>query len=312
VDSVSRFVESEHITYDYQYFVYQLYFDNVQLEHFGIIRQQIWTFLHFPFHMALVGLMEGTNQFVGFRHIMAYIDTTFASLTSADANTNVTECLSALSNSINTVFNNTYLSITQDQYDNITNSLSLLQNNSVCSSPWGNASARGNASIEVEDNIYVSLLQIIFDGYGFKLPESDEIDENGGSSTILDLYYSEFDLVFGYFFVSAGLVLIFLGILSWLSHSKGLHESRSHLGGIISKFVIGLGLVFLSTMNLTPAANILGPSAWTLPLLFFLLAIALILNHIPWSNFRKSKGGLPFSNQTNNPRRQNGFHGKAL
>jgi hypothetical protein len=41
-----------------------LYFDNVQLENFGTIRQQIWTFLHFPFHTALVLLMEGTNQFI--------------------------------------------------------------------------------------------------------------------------------------------------------------------------------------------------------------------------------------------------------
>jgi hypothetical protein len=33
----------------------------------------IWTFLHFPFHMALVLVMEGTNQFVVWRHIVEVI-----------------------------------------------------------------------------------------------------------------------------------------------------------------------------------------------------------------------------------------------
>jgi hypothetical protein len=41
-----------------------LYFDSLTREHFGSIRQQIWAFLHFPFHVALVLFLEGTSQFV--------------------------------------------------------------------------------------------------------------------------------------------------------------------------------------------------------------------------------------------------------
>ena len=119
---------------------------------------------------------------------------------------------------------------------------------------------------------------------------------------IINAYYAVFELVFGYFFIAGGLVVIFLGILAWLSHSKGRHESRSYLGGIISKFIIGLGLVFLSTMVTNDSADNLGESAWTLPLVFFLLIIALILDHLPYSSFKKSSG-LP-TNSDNTKRRK--------
>ncbi|KAH6616159.1 bacterial low temperature requirement A protein-domain-containing protein [Chaetomium sp. MPI-SDFR-AT-0129] len=39
-----------------------IYFDNHPHGHFGTIRQQIWSCLHFPIHLAIVGLAEGAQQ----------------------------------------------------------------------------------------------------------------------------------------------------------------------------------------------------------------------------------------------------------
>jgi len=39
-----------------------LYFDNHPHGHFGTIKQQIWSLLHFPIHLAIVGLVEGAQQ----------------------------------------------------------------------------------------------------------------------------------------------------------------------------------------------------------------------------------------------------------
>jgi hypothetical protein len=47
-----------------------LYFDTINREHFGSIRQQLWAFLHFPFHAALVLCLSGMAQFVIFQKIM--------------------------------------------------------------------------------------------------------------------------------------------------------------------------------------------------------------------------------------------------
>lgn len=41
-----------------------LYFDNQPKQHYGTIRQQIWSVLHFPLHLAIVGVVEGAQQMV--------------------------------------------------------------------------------------------------------------------------------------------------------------------------------------------------------------------------------------------------------
>lgn len=49
------------------YFIYMIYFDWLEEEHFGTIRQQIWSFLHFPLHVALVLAVEGVAQSITWR-----------------------------------------------------------------------------------------------------------------------------------------------------------------------------------------------------------------------------------------------------
>ena len=52
------------------YFLYMLYFDWLNIHnHFGSIRQQIWAFLHFPFHLLLVLSLEGTAQVIIIRKV---------------------------------------------------------------------------------------------------------------------------------------------------------------------------------------------------------------------------------------------------
>ena len=46
------------------YFVFMVYFDNIRHQYLPALRQQLWAFMHFPFHLALVLFMEGATQFV--------------------------------------------------------------------------------------------------------------------------------------------------------------------------------------------------------------------------------------------------------
>lgn len=46
------------------YFVYMIYFDWMNKTECGRIREGFWVFLHFPFHLALVLLVEGVAQYV--------------------------------------------------------------------------------------------------------------------------------------------------------------------------------------------------------------------------------------------------------
>lgn len=50
-----------------------LYFDNQPHGHFGTIKQQLWSVMHFPIHLAIVGLVEGAQQVALARYISSGI-----------------------------------------------------------------------------------------------------------------------------------------------------------------------------------------------------------------------------------------------
>lgn len=46
------------------YFIWVLYFDQIEHDRFGVVRQQIWALLHFPLHVAILLTVEGTSQLI--------------------------------------------------------------------------------------------------------------------------------------------------------------------------------------------------------------------------------------------------------
>jgi len=148
------------------------------------------------------------------------------------------------------------------------------------------ANATGNVTddqfIEASESLVLELFKIVVEDFGFEAPGGDEVNGLGFVDQI-NAYYSVFTLIFGYFFVAAGLVLIGIAILAWLSMLKEKRTWRHYIG-IVSNFLIGLGVALVALTLLTDASDNLGSSPWTLPLLVFVMFIALILNHIPRSS----------------------------
>jgi hypothetical protein len=56
------------------YFLYMLYFDRLHEEHFGSIKQQIWSFLHFPLHIVLVLVLQGVSLLIIWRQAVESIN----------------------------------------------------------------------------------------------------------------------------------------------------------------------------------------------------------------------------------------------
>ena len=50
--------------------LWALYFDNFPHGHYGTIRQQVWSILHFPFQLAIVGVVEGSQQVALARYVI--------------------------------------------------------------------------------------------------------------------------------------------------------------------------------------------------------------------------------------------------
>jgi hypothetical protein len=59
------------------YFLYMLYFDRMHDEHFGSIRQQIWSFAHFPLHIVLVLVLQGVSLLIIWRQAVDMFDSLF-------------------------------------------------------------------------------------------------------------------------------------------------------------------------------------------------------------------------------------------
>lgn len=251
------------------------------MEHFGTLRQQIWTFLHFPFHMALVLLMEGTNQLISWRHITEYTYHVFGTLLGILDAINSSEkfpaqsvIVDAFNFSMTTVLNNTFFAVTDDEFNSILDGYTILAGENGTNITYGSP----EYTMTMRE-VLIDLLEIVFTGYGFEPPA---IEAGALPSEIYDKYYGVFNLIFVYFFVSAGIVLISLGVLTWITLKEKSSRSRCRYIGIIANVLFGLALALLSIMETTSAAGNLGISVWTLPLLVFILFIALLLNHTPW------------------------------
>lgn len=55
------------------YFIWVLYFDQIENERFGTIRQQIWAILHFPLHVAILLTVEGAASLVIWNILSRYM-----------------------------------------------------------------------------------------------------------------------------------------------------------------------------------------------------------------------------------------------
>lgn len=56
-----------------QYFIWVLYFDQIEHDRFGTIRQQIWAILHFPLHVAILLTVEGGSALILWNIIKRYL-----------------------------------------------------------------------------------------------------------------------------------------------------------------------------------------------------------------------------------------------
>ncbi|KAI9738088.1 MAG: hypothetical protein M1818_005516 [Claussenomyces sp. TS43310] len=252
------------------YIIYQLYFDQIRVGNVSLFREQVWAFLHFPFHLAVVLLMEGMVQILLWRKICEIINALIIPLTD-NVDLNEPGAIGSAFKAYNSTITELLRLFPPETnatgiHSDVGAALSIIN-------PTSN-STDGEQSSAAWRIIGLSL-KVVFEGYGFVPPVEDE--NFGGLQdvvTLLNTYFSIFDLCFGYVFVSAGGLLIGLAILFILRSEKAKRRKLSAFNVAVgSKICIGLGLLLLGTMVLTPAAETLGESAWTLPILVLVLGI---------------------------------------
>ncbi|CRL25099.1 unnamed protein product [Penicillium camemberti] len=244
------------------YLVYQLYFDNVRMEPFGSVNQQLWSLLHFPFHLALALMMEGTNQILLCAHVVRDL---FNLTAIFEGEVSLQERLITLNETVHTIYER--FPSTEGVINEVEESLHALLE------PTANTTQE--ETLAEFQLVVKEMAKTVIEGYGWEPPkEVAEADFAGYGDSIASI----FNLTFGYFCVCVGLVCLIIGVLTLLSHRYGYSLMRYISIG--ANILVGLAITLLSTMVLTDAAGNLGTTPWTLPALTLILLTLLGLHHL--------------------------------
>ncbi|KAK7427441.1 hypothetical protein QQZ08_006047 [Neonectria magnoliae] len=283
------------------YCVFLVYFDWIKTSYLPTFRQQLWSILHFPFHLAMVLFMQGFTQFIIWSKIMDTINNM----------------------SFDSVFNSTEDLKKATTYD-VVNSLTKVINKFFKDYPpkysatWMNIEwAIGNLST-ISDNFWPQLAQYATTGLDKDAPDEDEynlfyayfydmttsmenslletfgidlveevstdkanknIDETGLETKVNEQMWEHFDLVFQYAYVAAGITLILMTVLTIVARTKPWRKWSIVRTGLFLGFGLGMSLVSLLYYNKTRSNNYKN-SPWLLPTICLVWVLVLAITHI--------------------------------
>ena len=229
------------------YFIWVLYFDQIEHDRFGTIRQQIWAILHFPLHVCILLTVEGSTALILWNIISHTDDKWWYQFPIYWANDQPYpnfkkygyEDPKQVVEYIEYAFGNISESFKPGVFEekfNFKQNLTYIENlnETFSGEKWGT---------EVYDlcqEIWTSVESFIFENFGIKGAETatrgtasqQEIQKNNSLWTV-------FTTVFVYFYIAAGFFLIFLALLYWFGKQ---HKSKGEWASIVVRIVAGAGM----------------------------------------------------------------------
>ncbi|OJD15499.1 hypothetical protein ACJ73_08977, partial [Blastomyces percursus] len=251
------------------YFIYTIYFDQISEERFGSIRQQIWAILHFPLHMAILLTIEGSRGWIMWdvaNHIVVHAtlkaSMLFDELSASQSATAAQRLVSELKLIATAVSKRLRFPQPEPDFNPIYNRLLSLSDNDH---DWD-----AETSV-LSDEFFNKLYLWVMRTFGIVLPQLD----GSSGQQILEQQNKEvsskFYVLFAYFFIAAGLTLVFLASLHWFGKT---HKTRGEVLSIALTTLIGAGLAIMSlfvtvaknaaTVAKTPFSSFL-TSGWIVP-----------------------------------------------
>lgn len=247
-----------------------MYFDQVDHKRFGTIRQQFWALCHFPFHVSLVLLMEGTSRFVTWRNALEVVKTITAEYEIIYAKFNTT---ADIGNALDTYSTKLLSSVKAD--------LTVYNVTSFISDIKKEKDPQSEKALSAVTGLLGTLINATFKFFKIQASKrTAKTDDKKVKNPIaeLDKVVKVFDLVFIYFFVAAGVTLIIMAVLIALA-KKG--KCAGDYAAIILRLLVGVALTMITVVKANP--NLQDQflfSAWILPSVLLGLFIVVLLDGI--------------------------------
>ena len=241
------------------YCMWMLYADQTEKRRVGRLRQEIWTVLHFPFHIAILLVCEGQATLTVWVKILDLSNPLFNLWTDPLMNSYYSfvgdgeppypsaSTLKAFGDKVNQTITSVYNIFEPDftYYDETYNS------------NFEAMTAKNGTWPDLTESLYNITLQAFEDlceSFSIETPDtiSAKTPSVAADSTI-EVFYT----VFTYFFIAAGFTLILLTVLLTLGR---LEKFRSELITMGFRYFVGIGLALISLMNLPSLQNGTSPA----------------------------------------------------
>ncbi|KAF2848832.1 hypothetical protein T440DRAFT_148190 [Plenodomus tracheiphilus IPT5] len=278
--------------------LWALYFDNFPHGHYGTIRQQFWSLLHFPYHLAIVGVVEDSQQLALSRYVQR---------NALFIRNNIDQCCQvknldgkALQESLLTLLKKFKLdgSLATETYDTqVKNAIYRIGNSTGICSPT-NATAYHWSKLATEaaswpnDFIEVNygISNGIFTGLGMKIP-IDKLEKY----TPLEVALQAWKIVYLYYW-SCFVVLILCSIVFLVlikRHKTDMFDYASLVSRCLALGIGGAMIGLYADKDILYGAL---KSPMLLPICVIVLFFILLVDKVTslWSNARLQNSGEPY------------------
>ena len=265
-----------------QHELWILYFDQIEHDRFGTIRQQFWTLLHFPLHMGLVLAMQGNSRFL---ILKIGIDAFNYGVRPAFNDFNI-DIIGAYNSSHAfvdgirhnlTVFSGFFQHQSFEEYYNYDLNLTYIEGLN-----W-NSTTDQNTAFSLWQQMSFAAILFLFDVLGVEIPDTE------GNRSVLELEQTglnEFNVTYLYYLIGSGFILILLGIMFWIGkRNKSVFEYASCGLRIVAGTVLALlGCTYAGSSSV---AFSIYDHNWTIVMVLLIYALVILFDDLLiWLGYR--------------------------
>ncbi len=264
-----------------QYFLYMLYFDQIDHDRFGTVRQQVWAVLHFPLHVGMLLTVEGSSELILFRLGVELSHWLTAKVQNAlEMAADGDQLIQSLNDTLDQV-SSRFTKVAPLDYDEFFKELQSVNitNNS--------ANSTLDQALSIIDVTLSNTYAWIFDNLDIEVPDREAKSTVTGGEK-LSAIGAVFGIVFVYFFISAGCTMALLSLMHYFGTT---HKTRHEIISIGGRFAVGTGLALLATMTVAADMRPFSAfflSAWILPTVTLCYGFVILLDKLlVWAKDRR-------------------------
>ncbi|KAK8055989.1 hypothetical protein PG993_001216 [Apiospora rasikravindrae] len=283
------------------YIIFQLYFDWMHGEDESILVGNAAP----PLHIAMVLLVEGSNQFISWWRIYESMDKASDTLLNLG---NVTLTSEAVTKELNKRVMKWLEKYPPPDIINSYNGVNatLKDIKGLPDSFWKNETIPDNDPLVVRysddlSRLFLTMVSGIFNNFKIETPEKTKDGDKATAaaqeshdvlpqSDMIDAIAKRFELVFIYTFLCAGSVLFFLTLMHFISKQRGWTPFNIARTGVCVALALGPALITTVATNEDAVDTFMG-SPWMLPTVTLSYFTALVITHLPHPKFGLGKFG---------------------